>query len=107
MIPAINLVRAELKRLQTQPVSETELAEAKVRLVSSALLDEASIDGQAQQLMDIGLNHLPLDYYATLNERFGNVTAADVQRVAQRYLRPNNLIEVYSGPQGPWSRQPL
>jgi zinc protease len=107
VIPAINLVRAELKRLQTQPVSETELAEAKVRLVSSALLDEASIDGQAQQLMDIGLNHLPLDYYATLNERFGNVTAADVQRVAQRYLRPNNLIEVYSGPQGPWSRQPL
>jgi hypothetical protein len=26
-----------------------------------------------------------------------------VQRVAQKYLDPSALVEIYSGPPGPWS----
>jgi predicted Zn-dependent peptidase len=57
--------------------------------------------------MDIADNHLPLDYYRTLNERFAQITAADVQRVARAYLQPNRLIEVYAGPSGPWSQRSI
>ena len=103
VVAAVNLVRAELVTLQTHEVTQTELNDAKLRLVSDALLDEASADGQAQQLLDIGTNNLPLDYYRTLNDRFANITAADVQRVAQKYLDPTALVEIYSGPPGPWS----
>ena len=103
VVESVALVRQELRRLQDEPVSETELQEAKVRLVSNALLDEASSTGQAKQLLDIAVNGLPLDYYRTLNERFARITAADVQRVARAYLRPESLIEVYAGPSGPWA----
>ncbi len=107
VVEAVALVRRQLALLQRQPVSTTELAEAKARLVGNALLDEASSTGQAKQLLDIVVNGLPLDYYRTLNERFGRITAADVQRVAQAYLRPGQLVEVYAGPSGPWSRHAI
>lgn len=107
VVEAVAFVRQELRQLQNAPVSATELQEAKVRLVSNALLDEASSTGQAKQLLDIEVNHLPLDYYRTLNERFAQITAADVQRVARTYLKPGNLVEVYAGPSGPWAEHTL
>jgi zinc protease len=107
VVEAVVFVRRELTRLQNQPVSATELQEAKVRLVSNALLEEASATGQAKQIMDIAGNDLPLDYYSTLNERFARITAADVQRVARTYLHPGKLVEVYAGPSGPWSQQSI
>ena len=81
--------------------------EAKVRLVGNALLEEASSSGQAKQLLDIATNNLPLDYYRTLNERFAQITPADVQRVARDYLKPGSLVEVYAGPSGPWAQHSL
>jgi zinc protease len=107
VVEAVQFVRRELERLQNEPVSSTELAEAKVRLVGNALLDESSSVGQAKQLLDIGVNDLPSDYYRTLNERFGEITAADVQRVAREYLHPGRLVEVYAGPSGPWSQHTI
>ena len=107
VVEAVGFVRQELRRLQEQPVSQTELQEAKVKLVNNALLEEASSSGQAKQLLDIALNRLPPDYYRTLNERFARITAADVQRVAREYLRPASLVEVYSGPSGPWALHAL
>ncbi len=103
VVEAVEFVRRELERLQKAPVSQTELDEAKVRLASNALLDEASSSGQAKQLMDIASNGLPLNYYATLNARLAQITPADVQRVAREYLHPSRLVEVYAGPSGPWS----
>ncbi|HLX25831.1 MAG TPA: pitrilysin family protein [Candidatus Cybelea sp.] len=107
VVEAVQYVRRELQRLREEPVSATELEEAKVRLVSNALLEEASSAGQATQLMDISINQLPLDYYRTLNERYARITAADVQRVARAYLHPERLVEVYAGPSGPWSQQAI
>ena len=103
VVEAVEFVRSELRTLQSKPVTQTELDEAKLRLVSDALLAEASADGQVQQLLDIGTNDLPLDYYRTLNDRFDRITAADVERVARKYLEPNDLVEIYAGPPGPWS----
>jgi zinc protease len=104
---AVAFVRQELRQLQAHPVSANELADAKLRLVSDALLSEASAEGQVSQLLDIGANDLPLDYYRTLNERFAGITAADVQRVAKKYLAPSALIQIYAGPEGPWSERAL
>jgi zinc protease len=105
--PAIAIVRDQLARLRTQPVSETELNEAKVRLVSEALLNEASANGQLSEVLEIAQNHLPLDYYSSLTQRYAGITAADIQRVAKEYLQPDRLIQVYAGPQGPWSTRAL
>ncbi len=105
--PSIGIVRDQLERLRTQPVSQTELQDAKIRLVSSALLSEASASGQLDQISEIAQNGLPLDYYRTLAQRYATITPTDIQRVAKAYLRPDRLIEVFSGPEGPWANQGL
>ncbi|HZV76675.1 MAG TPA: pitrilysin family protein [Candidatus Babeliales bacterium] len=107
VVEAVEFVRKQLARLQDEPVSATELQEAKIRLVSNALLEEASSTGQAKQIADIVRNDLPLDYYRTLNERFERITAGDVERVAREYLHPASLVEVYAGPSGPWAVQSI
>ena len=104
VLPAIAIIRQQLERLRDHPVTQTELAEAKTRLVSSALLAQQSADAQVGELLTIATNGLPLDYYATLNDRYAGITAADVQRVARKYLRPNRLIEIFAGPTGPWAQ---
>ncbi len=104
---AVHFVRSQLLALQHHPVSVTELQEAKARLVSDALLAEASTEGQTEQLLDIAADRLPLDYYATINERFARITPADVERVALTYLHPHQLVQVYAGPPGPWATHNL
>lgn len=105
--PAIAIVRDQLERLRTQPITQTELNEAKIRLVSSALLNEASASGQLDEIGEIAQDDLPLNYYATLAQRYAAITPADIQRAAKEYLRPDRLIEVFSGPAGPWARRAL
>ncbi len=107
VVEAVEFVRQELQHLQNEPVSATELQEAKVRLAGNALLEEASSSGQVKQLMDIASNDLPLNYYGTLGERFSRITPADVQRVARAYLHPDRLVEVYAGPSGPWAQHAI
>ncbi|MDQ2872546.1 MAG: insulinase family protein [Candidatus Eremiobacteraeota bacterium] len=107
VVPAIRIVRSEIERLQTQPVTATELAEAKTRVVSEALLAQESASAQVDELLDIPINGLPTDYYATLNDRYAKLTPADIQRVAKQYLRPNDLIQIYAGPSGPWASRGL
>jgi zinc protease len=99
---AIAIVREQLNRLRTQPVTQSELADAKTRLVSSALLSEASARGQLSEVLDLAQNDLPNDYFATLQARYANITPADIQRVARMYLHPDQLIQIFAGPAGPW-----
>ncbi|HET9096202.1 MAG TPA: pitrilysin family protein [Candidatus Baltobacteraceae bacterium] len=105
--PAIAIVRTQLERLRTQPVTQNELDDAKIRLVNAALLNEASASGQLDEISEIAQNRLPLNYYATLAQRYAAITPADLQRVAKAYLQPDRLIEVFSGPQGPWAEHAL
>lgn len=104
---AIGIVRDELQRLRMQPVTATELEDAKIRLISSALLNEASASGQLDEIGEIAQNRLPLDYYSTLAHRYAAITPEDIQRAAKEYLRPDRLIEVFAGPAGPWSTRAL
>lgn len=95
---AVEFVRDELRRLQEQPVSATELEEAKLRLDGDALLGETSADDQADQLLEIADYDLPLTYFRDRNEELAGITASDVQRVAREYLVPDRLIVIYAGP---------
>lgn len=107
-VPAsIALVRDQLNRLRSQPIDAAELASAKLRLISSALLAEASARGQLAQILSLAQNELPADYFATLQARYANITPADIQRVARKYLQPDQLIQIYAGPPGPWAQHAI
>jgi len=104
---AIAIVREQLSRLRAEPITQSELSDAKVRLISSALLSEASSRGQLDEVLDLAENDLPNDYFATLQTRYANITPADIQRVARTYLRPDQLIQIYAGPSGPWAEHAI
>jgi zinc protease len=95
---AATLVRAELKRMQTDEVSADELARAKTRVVATQLNAEQATSAIAGDLLRIGLDELPTSYYSTLAERYASITAADVRRAAQTWFHPDNLVEVRIGP---------
>jgi len=92
------VVRAELKRMQTEPVSAEELARAKTRIIATTIDAEQATSTIAGDLMRIGQDDLPTSYYATLTKRYAKITPADVQRVSKLYFHPDNMVEVRTGP---------
>ena len=80
------LLLAEVKKIQTQPVTTAELERAKVNLRATYILSNRDISAQASQL---GYNQTVQGDYRYSDaylKAVSQVTAADVQRVAQTYL---------------------
>jgi zinc protease len=79
----------EIKLIQAKTATAGEIARAKAQLRSSYLLSNRSIDNQARQLGNDQTttgDYQFTDKYLAGVER---VTAADVQRVAKKYLQDN------------------
>jgi zinc protease len=88
-------LNAEIARFRDEPVTDAELAEAKNELVADALRSRETIDDRANVLGSalIGTNG---DASAADREiaDIQAVTAADVQRVARRYLTPQRAATI-------------
>jgi zinc protease len=84
----------EVERLKTQPVSEEELVKAKNQLIADLVFgrEAASQKGEAAGYAKVILGDASL-----VNSQlalYQKVTAADVQRVAQKYFAPQNRTVV-------------
>ncbi|MEZ4594210.1 MAG: pitrilysin family protein [Chloroflexota bacterium] len=80
---------AELARLETEPITEQELAKALKRAKAEFVLAGESITGQAQLL---GMTEAVIgDYtwYETVLDRLNQISLADLERVRAAYLRPS------------------
>ena len=80
-----------------RPVPADELAKAKSNLALSFPEPFASVRGTASVLADLYLYDLPADYLATYTDRVRAVTAADLARVARRYVDPERVAVVVVG----------
>lgn len=81
----------------SRPVSPEELTKAKNYLAlgfPSSFDTSASI---ADMLAELAVYGLPHDYYATYVDRLLAVTAADIERVARRYIQPGRMPVVIVG----------
>ena len=79
-------LKAELRRVQNEPVSDQELAIAKAYLLGSQAMDRRTNQREAWYLAFYevaGVGHAFLDRFAA---EVRKVTAADLQRVARLYL---------------------
>ena len=85
---ALGRVRAEMARLGRVPVGAAELALARSYLVGSFPLRLDTSAKVARYLLSLEEHGLGLDYPDTFRDGVGRVTAADVRRVAARYLDP-------------------
>jgi zinc protease len=80
----------EIARFSTQPVDAKELVKAKNQLAAQAAEQRERVAGLATKIgMDAIVAHDPLRIFSAV-AKYDAVTAADVQRVAKKYLIPTN-----------------
>lgn len=88
---AISIALEELDKIRKMPVDKDELAQAKETFMNQFVFrftTSASIVGQK---IDIEYEELPLNYLETYLDNVQAVTQEDVQRVARKYLHPDEI----------------
>ncbi len=89
--PATQEFFYEFNRLQNEPVSESDLARAKRSLIGSFARTLESPENILARTIDRIQNSLPANYWDTYPAKVQAVTAADVERVAKKYLGTNRI----------------
>lgn len=97
VVEAVRLTRGEMTRLAREPVAPEELSLAKSYLIGSFPLRLDTSGKLARFLGAVEESGLGLDYPERYKARVGRVTAADVQRVAAKYLDPATFSEIQIG----------
>jgi zinc protease len=87
----------ELNRIRDEAVSEEELQNAKSYLTGVFPIRIETQEGLIEQLVNIKMFNLPDDYLQTYRDRVMEVTAADIQRVARKYVTTDDAAIVIVG----------
>lgn len=95
---AIASIQEEFATLASERVTDEELADTQAYLTGVVPLQLETNDGVASTLLNMEWNQLGLDYLHHYNHLIYSVTAEDVQRVAQRYLRADAYVLSVAGP---------
>ncbi len=87
----------ELRAIREAPVEADELERAKAYLALGLAGDLETTSQIAREILDLGRFGLGLSFYDDYVQRVMAVTAQDVQRVAQEYVRPDRASVVVVG----------
>ena len=88
---AISIALEETEKIRKSPIDKEELTQAKETFMNQFVFrftTSASIVGQK---VDIEYEELPLNYLETYLDNVQSVTHEDVQRVARKYLHPDEI----------------
>lgn len=94
---SIQVIRDEWRKMAEAGPSRQELADAKTYLTGAFPLRFSSTGAIASILKNMQLDNLPMNHLETRNDKVLAVTMEDVQRVAKRLLKPENLLVVAVG----------
>lgn len=98
-VQTLEVMQAEISKLAESGPTEEELAKAKSFLEGSYALRFDTSTKIAEQLVQIQLEDLGIDYIDRRNGIVESVTMADVKRVAKHLLNSGMLITVVGRPQ--------
>jgi len=87
---AMTQLLIEIKRMISEPVDNKLLEQVKSRMNGSFARSLENPSTIANFALNIEKYKLPKDYYATYLEKLSKVTADDVQKMAEKYLKPEN-----------------
>lgn len=94
---AITVIRDQWAKMAESGVTEAELAAAKTYLTGAYPLRFDGNDKIARILVGMQLDDLPISYIATRNAKIEALSVEDLNRVAKRLLKPENLRFVVVG----------
>lgn len=89
---------ANMERLQREPVSDQELAEAKEAFVNSFVFSFTSASSIVGRLIGLEYDGLPKDFLQQLRDKVVKLTKEDLQRAARKHLHPEQLRILAVGP---------
>jgi zinc protease len=95
---ARTVILNDLSQIQTQPVSEHELYQAKLMLLRDIPLVESSFDYIAQVWLKYSTLDMPLDEPVHAGKIYAQLTTNDVENAFAKWIRPNDLAQVTQGP---------
>jgi zinc protease len=87
----------EVRKLRTEPPTETELRRAKDDLLNSFIFNYDSPEKVLGEQVTLAVYGYPADFLEKYRAGIERVTSADVARVAQKYVQPENLAIVVVG----------
>lgn len=88
---AIDAIIEQIRRIQEEPVTEEELRKTKDQFLNSLVFRYDSYEKVLNQRLSDEYRGLPDDAFDKYVEGVRNTTAEDVQRVARKYLQPDNM----------------
>ena len=95
--PALTDLIDEIRQMRDTPISDKELADMKRAIVAGFARTLENTDVLLNNYIDSYQYKLPADYWDTYPARIEAITAADVQRVAQKYWTAARLQIVAVG----------
>ena len=93
----INGIRGEIDRLRTEPLTEEELNFAKDSTLNSFVFNFASPLQVLSRLMTYDYYGYPSDFLFQYQQGVKATTVDDVERVANTYLNPDQLVTLVVG----------
>src|SRR5262245_56373763 len=87
----------ELDRIRNEPVSQKEITDAKSYLTGVFPIRLETQEGLTDQLVQIKMLNLPNDYLERYRDRVQAVTVDDIQRIAQKYVKPDEAALIVVG----------
>lgn len=96
-VPLIQATMAELKKLRTTPIREDELARAKDSVLNAFIFNFDTPYQTLSRLIRYAYYGYPQDFIFRYQKQVEATTVADVQRVAQTYLKPEQMVTLVVG----------
>jgi zinc protease len=92
------IIQRDLKDMQSSPVPDEQLRQAKAMLLREIPLSESSMESIAEGLLSRVRLELPLDEPTLAAQRYVELNADQVRSAFARWVRPTDLIQVTQGP---------
>ena len=92
------MVIRDLTAMQTKPVTNEELHQAKSLVLRQIAFADASLGGIAHRLLTLSMLDLPLDEPTQAAQKYHDMTAAQVQSAYKKWLRPGDMAQITQGP---------
>lgn len=96
-VPLIKATLAELEKIRSSPITEAELARAKDSVLNAFIFNFATPFQTLSRVMRYDYYGYPQDFIFQYQKQLKAVTVADVQRVAQTYLKPEKIVTLVVG----------
>ncbi len=96
-VAATNAMMVQIRDLKTDPPTPTELRNAKDQVLNSWIFHFDSPEKILRQQATLAFYNYPADYIEKYRAGVEKVTAADVSRVANKYVHPSKLAILVVG----------